>query len=272
MSNSNAWRLSAAVALAGVVGGITPARAADLYIAGPIGEVYKGDTETGGFQLFGGASLGPIQALVMDDSNIHAGDVVGGVTQFDLATGESLGRFFAPDSITAMVMHGGDLLISEISGEIHRVDPMTGAVESTLLGPYGVEAMLVLGDDLYVSSALEGSVWKGDAVSGNFQYFGCGCSGPAQGLTHDDSSLYAGDEFGQFVRYDLSTGFLLDEGFFPFGISAMVRDGEHLLLSESSGTIHRINPLTLEELDTLVSPITIEAMQLQIILTPPCCS
>ncbi len=238
-----------------------PAKAADLFIAGTIGEVYKGDSETGGFQPFGGACLGPIQALAMDDSNIYAGDLVGGVIRFDLATGQFLDIFFAPNSITAMVMHDGDLLISENSGEIYRVDPMTGSVESTLQGPYGIDAMLLLGDDLFVSSALEGSVWKGDPVSGNFDYFGCGCAGPAQGLANDDSNLYAGDAFGLFVRYDLSTGFLLDEGVMPFGISAMVRDGDDLLLSESNGTIHRINPLTREELDTMTSPITVAAMQ-----------
>jgi len=193
---------------------------------------------------------------------IYAGDEIGGVIQFDRATGEFLNLFFAPDSITAMVMHDGDLLISEVSGEIHRVDPMTGVVESTLVGPDGIQAMLVLGDDLFVSSALEGIVWKGDAVSGNFEYFGCGCSGPAQGMAHDDSSLYAGDGFGQYVRYDLSTGSLMDEGFLPYGISAMVRDGEDLLLSETNGTIHRIDPTTWEELGTLISPIAIEAMQL----------
>ena len=237
-------------------------RATDLYIAGTLGEVYQGDSETGGFQLFGGVCLGSIQAMAMDDSFIYAGDNIGGIIQLNLDTGEFVNIFFAPDSITAMVMHDGDLLISEVDGGIHRIDPVTGLVESTLLAPYGVEAMLVLGDDLYVSSAIEGIVWKGDAVSGEFEYFGCGCSGPALGMANDDSSLYVADGFGQYVRYDLATGFLMDEGFLPFGTSAMVRDGEDLLLSESNGTIHRIDPVTWQELDTMISPITVETMVL----------
>ncbi len=252
----------ATIALGGAVAFVGPVSATDLYVAGTIGEVYVGDSVHGGFQPLGGACLGPIQALAMDDLYIYAGDAIGGIIQLDLATGAFLNIFFAPDSITAMVMHDGDLLISEVSGEIHRVDPLTGVVESTLVGPFGIEAMHLLGDDLFVSSAIEGIVWKGDPVSGNFEYFGCGCSGPAQGLAHDDTSLYAGDEFGQYVRYDLSTGFLMDEGSLPYGTSAMVRDGEHLLLSESDGTIHRFDPDTWQEVDTMISPITIEAMLL----------
>jgi len=258
----------ATIALGGTAAFVAPAHATGLYVAGTIGEVYVGDSEHGGFQPLGGACLGSIRALAMDDLYIYAGDEIGGVIQFDLASGEFLNLFFAPDSITAMVMHDGDLLISEVSGEIHRVDPLTGVVESTIVGPFGIQAMHLLGDDLFVSSALEGIVWKGDAVSGNFEYFGCGCSGPAQGMAHDATSLYAGDGFGQYVRYDLSTGFLMDEGFMPYGISAMVRDGEDLLLSETNGTIHRIDPVTWEELGTLISPIAVDAMLLAGVTCP----
>ncbi len=237
-----------------------PAAANDLYIAGTLGEVYQGDSVTGGFELFGGICLGSIQAMAMDDSFIYAGDNIGGIIQLDRDTGAFVDIFFAPDSISAMVMHDGDLLISEVDGDIHRLDPVTGLVESTMVGPFGIEAMLVMGDDLFVSSALEGIVWKGDAIAGDFEYFGCGCSGPALGMAHDDASLYVADGFGQYVRYELATGFMMDEGFLPFGTSAMVRDGEDLLLSEPNGTIHRIDPVTWQELDTMISPITIEAM------------
>ncbi len=237
-----------------------PAAANDLYIAGTLGEVYQGDSVTGGFELFGGICLGSIQAMAMDDSFIYAGDNIGGIIQLDRDTGAFVNIFFAPDSISAMVMHDGDLLISEVDGDIHRLDPVTGLVESTMVGPFGIEAMLVMGDDLFVSSAIEGIVWKGDAIAGDFEYFGCGCSGPALGMAHDDASLYVADGFGQYVRYELATGFLMDEGFLPFGTSAMVRDGEDLLLSEPNGTIHRIDPVTWQEMDTMVSPITVEAM------------
>ena len=237
-----------------------PAAANDLYIAGTLGEVYQGDSVTGGFELFGGICLGSIQAMAMDDSFIYAGDNIGGIIQLDRDTGAFVDIFFAPDSISAMVMHDGDLLISEVDGDIHRLDPVTGLVESTMVGPFGIEGMLVMGDDLFVSSAIEGIVWKGDAIAGDFEYFGCGCSGPALGMAHDDASLYVADGFGQYVRYELATGFLMDEGFLPFGTSAMVRDGEDLLLSEPNGTIHRIDPVTWQEMDTMVSPITVEAM------------
>ena len=251
----------------------SPAQAVDLFVAGTIGEVYKGDSAIGGFEYFGGICLAPAHALAIDSANIYVGDLNGGILRLDLATGEFINLYWVPGDATDIVMHDQDLLVSTSLGEIHRVDPVTGAIESTLVGPNGIQAMLVVGDDLFVSSALEGIIWKGDAVTGNFQYFGCGCSGPAQGLAHDDSYLYAGDEFGAYIRYDLSTGDLLDEGFFPFDISAMVRDGDDLLLSESNGTIHRINPLDPwgGELDTLISPIAIAAMEiLPGGVEPPC--
>ena len=65
-------------------------QAADMFIAGPIGAVYKGDSVTGNFQFFGGTCLGPIHALALDDANIYAGDETGAVLRFDLATGAVL--------------------------------------------------------------------------------------------------------------------------------------------------------------------------------------
>lgn len=235
--------------------------AEDLFIAGPIGVVYKGDSVTGDFELFGAACLGPIQALALGDADIYAGDQVGAILRFDLATGQFMSVFFLPDAASAMVMDGSDLLVSESLGTIRRVEPLTGAVLSTMTAPIGIEAMHLIGDDLYVTGPT-GDVWKGDAQTGGFAYFGCACAGTGQAMANDDENLFVGDNFGLFLRYELATGFLMWEGFLPFDVTAMVMDGEDLLISDSSQNVHRINPLTGVVLDTLPSPIDIQAMQM----------
>ncbi len=65
------------------------ANATDLFIGGTIGEIYLGDSRTGGFELFGGNCLDLIQALALDDASIYAGDLGGG--------SDCLGRPCFPD-------------------------------------------------------------------------------------------------------------------------------------------------------------------------------
>ncbi len=238
----------------------SPLLAADLFIAGTIGVVYKGDSVTGGFTPFAATCLAPIQALALDDANIYAGDLTGAVLRFDLTTGTFMNGFCV-GPVSAMVMDGPDLLISEPSGTILRVNPMTGAVQSTLTSPIFVEAMLLIGSDLYVTGPT-GDVWKGDAQTGGFTYFGCACSGIAQAMAHDGTSLFVGDNFGAFLRYDLANGWLMWEGFLPFDVTAMVMEGDDLLISDSNQNVHRIDPYTVVVLNTLTSPINIEAMQM----------
>ncbi len=119
-------------------------RGDDLYVAGTIGEVYKGNALTGGFQPFAGICLGPIQALALSDTTIYAGDLVGAVVRFDMATGDFLGATFVPDSVTAMAWDGDSVLVSENGGTIWRLDPQNGAVLDTMTAPIFVDAMDLL--------------------------------------------------------------------------------------------------------------------------------
>ena len=91
----------------------------------------QGNALTGGFQSFAGICLGPIQALALSDTTIYAGDIVGGVVRFDLATGDFLGATFVPDSVTAMAWDGDGVLVSEGGGTIWRLDPQNGAILDT---------------------------------------------------------------------------------------------------------------------------------------------
>ncbi len=103
-----------------------------------------GNALTGGFQPFAAICLGPIQALALSDSTIYAGDLVGGVARFDLATGDFLGASLVPDSVTAMAWDGDAVLVSENGGTIWRLDPTNGAILATLTAPIFVDAMDIL--------------------------------------------------------------------------------------------------------------------------------
>ncbi len=259
VSIGSAWTAAVAVSAALGPGLSVPARAADLFIAGPLGAVWKGDSVTGQFQLFGDLCLGPINALAIANGTVYAGDETGAILRWDLATARFLGVFDLGAGVSAMVADGGDLLVSELAGTIRRVDGNTGVILSTLTSPVPVEAMLIDGNDLFVSGPL-GGIWKGDAHIGGFFYFGCACAGSVQALAIDDTTIYASDDFGQFESYDLATGTLTNEGFLPFATTAMVAAGQELLISDPNGNVHRFDPLNWVVSDTMPSPINILAM------------
>ena len=168
-----AYRRAAFAVLAAVIPGIgvlnAPAGAGNLFVAGTVGEVYRGDSETGGFQPFGGICLGPVHDLAMDEGSIYAGDLNGGVVRFDLSTGDYMGIYFVPAGITSMAIDGIYLLTGAADGQIHRVRASTGEVVGSIQAFAPVEAMLLVGNDLYVTGP-EGSVWIGTYGGGVARY------------------------------------------------------------------------------------------------------
>ncbi len=244
-----------------------PARAADLFVAGTIGEVYKGDSHTGGFEYFGGICLAPVHALAIDDANIYAGDLNGGILRLDLATGDFMDLFWVPGDATDIVVHDQDLLVSDSLGFVHRVDPMTGTLKSTLTSPITVQAMALDGDDLFIAGPL-GVVYKGNAQTGDFEFFGGACLGPIWALALDDANIYAGDASGAILVFDLATGKHIITFSISNGVTALVMDEGDLLASESGGQILRVDPTSGLLIDTLRSPITVEAMEILEALIP----
>ena len=116
-----------------------------LFLAGPLGVVYKGNAVTGGFKLHGGACLGPIEGLTLGGGNIYAGDATGAVLTFDMTTGQLVNIFGLANSVTAMAMFDGVLLVAtEFSDAVQRLDPQTGELIGTLPSPITVDAIQVL--------------------------------------------------------------------------------------------------------------------------------
>ena len=117
----------------------------NLFLAGPIGVVYKGNAVTGGFELHGATCLGPIGGLTLGGGIIYAGDATGAVLTFDLTTGEFLNVLCVGNSVTGMAMFDGVLLVAtEFSDAVLRVNPQTGEVIGTLTATINVDAIEVL--------------------------------------------------------------------------------------------------------------------------------
>ena len=248
---------------AAAIGPLCPVlRAADLFVAGTIGEVYKGDSRTGGFEQFGGICLSPVRALAYDAASVYAGDQNGGIVQLDLATGAFIDLWWVPGSNASdIVVHQGDLLVSSTFGTIHRVDPITQTVVSTMTSPIQIQAMALRGDDLFIAGTV-GEVYKGNALTGGFQPYAGICLGPIQALALSDSTIYAGDLVGAVARFDLATGDFMGASFIPHSVTALAWDGDGVLASEQNGTIWRLNPVNGAILDSLISPIFIDAMDI----------
>ncbi len=240
---------------AGAAGG------ADLFVAGTLGEVYLADPDIGDFELFGGICLAPVHSLTIDDASVFAGDLNGGILRLDLETGDFMEVYFVGGDATDLVVHDGDLLVSSSFSEIIRVEAVGGAHIRTLASPITVQAMAIDGDDLYIAGTI-GTVYKGSAITGDFQLFGGTCLAPVQALALDETTIYAGDETGAILRFDLATG--ANTGGFEVGasVTAIVMDGPDLLVSTFSGTIWRLDPSDGSLLDTLTSPIVVSSMEL----------
>ena len=119
----------------------------DLYIAGPIGNVYKGDALSGNFKLLGGTCLGPIHALAVDDTSVYAGDETGAILKFDKSSGELQTVFSVNESVTSLASYAGDLLVGALSGSVVLLDSDTGALVDAMTSPVFVGAMELLPAD-----------------------------------------------------------------------------------------------------------------------------
>ncbi len=116
----------------------------DLYVAGTIGEVYRGSAWVGGFEPFAGICLAPVQALAMDGQYIYAGDLAGGIARFDRVTGDFLGVVFVPGPVTGMARDGQELVVANGSTTVRRVNPHSGAIVALLPSPDPIDALEIL--------------------------------------------------------------------------------------------------------------------------------
>lgn len=105
----------------------------------------------------------------------------------------------------------------------------------------------------------QGVTYRGDAVTGGFQFFGT-CGGPIQSMVQLGDHLYLGDEFGNVYRENAATGQLEDMFQVPNDAAAMAVHNGHLLIGGSNGTVLRVDPLVRSIIATYTTPEPVSAM------------
>jgi hypothetical protein len=240
--------------------------AADIFIGGPAGFVFRGDSVAGNFEQFGGA--GPIGSMVIHDGVLIVGDTFGNVWRISLSTGQFIVPilFFDSDA-AAMAIHNGDLLIADSSGLIFRIDPVTGEALNVFFSPVEISAMTVKDGWVFVAGP-EGSVHRSDGTTAGFQYFTCICFAPILSLTADDTHLILGDSINIIGRASLANGQVTGAFISPVTPRALEVDGDVLLIGAPDNSVHRVDALNGSPLSTLATPIAIESI---VMMPEPVC-
>lgn len=253
--------------LAASVLAVSPCLAAKIFVGGHGGSVVSGDSAAGGFEFFSLCG-GPINSMAIFDNELFLGDTLGRIYKSSLDTGAITGFFDLKSDARAMMVHDGVLLVADSSGEILKVDPVSGDVVGQLTSPTGVLSMTVAGGQLYVAGP-DGDVYRGNPDTGEFSYFVCACFSSSSVLASDETHLVIGDSAQFGARVNLLTANFDAFFFLPASPTAILLDGDVLLMTEESGNIHRVDSWTGEVFGQMTTRIDSRAMTT---LPPPQCA
>jgi outer membrane protein assembly factor BamB len=102
---------------------------------------------------------------------------------------------------------------------------------------------------------------QADTGEGVFEYFACQCSGPINALAADSQRLFAVDDFGQLLVFDVANGAM--QALFAPGvgqINALAAAGGSVFAGTEEGLVARIDPLTGEVLSSRNAPAGVRAL------------
>jgi len=122
-----------------------------------------------------------------------------------------------------------------------------------LAAPAAADRLLVAGPD--------GFVMQADTAVGDFQYFACQCAGPIRALAADQRRLYAADEFGQLLVFDVRTGAI--QGLFSLGlgqINALAAAHGSVFVGTESALVVEIDPANGALLDARKTTTAVRAL------------
>jgi hypothetical protein len=233
------------------------ALASDLYVAGPTGEVWKGDSVVGGFTYFTCTCTGPVNSAALTKTHLLYGDIFGTIAKARLSDGMIENFFFSTNDNSAMVLDGADLLIGGTNKTVVRLNSNSGQISKTLNTPFDVQAMALGSPNLFIGSQ-NTFVHKGDKVNGGFTLVGA-CGGIVNSMALKGNTLYVGDITGKLYR-KVGEGPLVYYIDVPSDATALAFDGNVLLVGGSDGKIHRVNPDTGQLLGTFNAPFAVGAM------------
>jgi outer membrane protein assembly factor BamB len=249
----------ASAAAAMTMGSAAFAQGGRLYVGSLSNLLMHTFTGNGTFQ-FTGLCNGPVRAMVTEGSQLILGSTDGSIYRFDTATGQITSSFVLPaPAPTAMALHNGVLLVGSGTAPIRRVDPDTGAVLGSFAAPNGgVHAMLVEGDTLY-TGANNTFVNKGSALTGGFTFL-TACGGAVDCMTMTNGELVLGTLTSTVYRINPGTGAYYGTFQVAEPQTAIVPEGQTLLIASATGVVRRVNRQTGAVLGTLSAPTGIRAM------------
>jgi hypothetical protein len=124
----------------------------------------------------------------------------------------------------------------------------------------GLLAAPAAADRVLVAGA-GGFVYQTNAAQDNFEYFACLCGGPINDLAADAEHLYAADEFGSVLIFDVDTGELQNVLPLPLGpLSSIAVGGGAIFVGTETALVARVDPVTGALLDTRPTPAGVRAL------------
>jgi hypothetical protein len=151
------------------------------------------------------------------------------------------------------------LVVGSATGPIRRIDPQTGAVVGSFNAPAGgVHAMWVEGDTLF-TGANNTFVNKGNALTGGFTFL-TACGGAVDSMTFANGELILGTTGNTVYRINPASGAYYGTFQHAEPQTAIVSDGQTLLIASGTGAIRRVNQQTGAVLGTLQAPLSIRTM------------
>lgn len=242
----------------GLTGGLA-SQAADVFIGGPNGLIHRGDTMTGGFEVFNSSQT--VKSLAVVGSDLLVAVEPGWIHRYDLATRASENDYAAPNDAAALAADGGTLLVGGLDRTVVRIDPLDGTVLATYAVPDPVAALTVYGGYIYASGP-NAAVYRASTSDGVFSYFTCFCFGSVAGLAASEEHLFLIDNFSMLWRIDRADGMIDNLFFLSEPGTDLVFDGDHIAVSLAS----RIDTLDADDgslLNSVATPAPVGAMALR---------
>lgn len=235
------------------------ALASQVYLGGPQGVVFRGDSSGGGFEFFGTCG-GPISSMALLGNDLFLGTQPGVIYKLRLDNGQVTATFSIANDAAALAIESGDLLVGGSDRTVLRVNPANGALLASYTTPDPVAALAVVGDFIYASGSTS-AIYRASAADGVFSYFTCSCFGAVNGLAATDADLFLVDSFGSMWRIDLETGFPMNAFFLGHVGEALSLDPDGMaLVGGADGLLYTHEVESGVEVESIQAPVQIFAI------------
>lgn len=126
-----------------------------VYVAGPTGDVHRGNLTTGQFEYFACLCLSTVNSIAFVGEYLVASDHNGFTIRFNRSNGQVHDAFSIPGDNSEMVLRSdGQLFVSSSTGAVRVVNPDNhGSVTTTFQLPIAIQGMTLVGEDVPLCGA-----------------------------------------------------------------------------------------------------------------------